>query len=132
MSALKAGIAYVLTVFAVGFALGAIRVTFIAPAAGPLAAVLIELPFMLTASWFAAKWLTEAMHVPGTLAARVMMGSIAFVLLMIIETLFGLAFGRSFASQLSDLQQAAGLAGLAGQIMFALMPILLLRHDHKS
>jgi hypothetical protein len=108
MSALKAGIAYVLTVFAVGFALGAIRVTFIAPATGPLAAVLLELPLMLTASWFAARWLTDAMHVPETLAARVMMGSIAFVLLMIIETLFGLAFGRSFASQLSDLQQPAG------------------------
>ena len=132
MSVLKAGIAYVLTVFAVGFALGAIRVTFIAPATGPLAAVLLELPLMLTASWFAARWLTDAMHVPETLAARVMMGSIAFVLLMIIETLFGLAFGRSFASQLSDLQQPAGLAGLAGQMVFALMPVLLLHRDHKT
>lgn len=132
MKTFKAGIAYVLTVFAVGFALGAIRVTFIAPKTGPLAAVLIELPFMLTASWIAAKWLIRVLQVPGTVSARVMMGSIAFALLMVIETLFGLAFGRSLASQLSELRQPAGLAGLAGQMMFALMPVLLLRHDHKS
>ncbi len=132
MNAFKAGVAYVLTVFAAGFALGAIRVTFITPTTGPLAAVLIELPFMLMASWLAARWLIRAMQVPGTVAARVMMGSTAFVLLMVIETLFGLAFGRSLASQLGDLRQPAGLAGLAGQMVFALMPALLLRADHNS
>ena len=132
MTIIKAGIAYVLIVFAIGFALGAIRVTFIAPATGPLAAVLIELPFMLTAAWFTAKWLIRTLEVRATVSSRAIMGLVAFALLMVIETLVGSAFGRSLASQLSDLQQPAGLAGLIGQMLFALIPLLLLRTGHKS
>ena len=132
MNVAKAGTAYVLIVFAVGFALGAIRVTFIAPATGPLAAVFIELPFMLTAAWFIAGWLIRTLEVPATVSARAIMGLVAFALLMVIETLAGSAFGRSLASQLSELQQPAGIAGLIGQILFALIPLLLLRAKQKS
>ena len=132
MTVFKVAVAYVLTVFAAGFALGAIRVTYIAPATGAFAAVLIELPFMLTASWFAAKWLTHVMRTPKTCSARAGMGLIAFALLMVIETVFGLAFGRSIASQVSNLWQPAGMAGLAGQMLFAMMPVFLLRSDHNS
>ena len=51
---------------------------------------------------------------------------------MVIETLAGSAFGRSLASQLSELQQPAGIAGLIGQTLFALIPLLLLRANQKS
>lgn len=132
MSAVKAGIAYVLIVFAAGFALGAIRVTFIAPQTGPLVAVLIELPFMLLASWFMAKWVLVTFQVPATIFARALMGLVAFALLMVIEALFGTAFGRSLESQLNELLTPAGMAGLTGQILFGLMPLLLLRNSHKS
>ena len=132
MTAIKSGIAYVLIGFAIGFALGAIRVTFIAPATGPLAAVLIELPFMLTAAWFTAKWLVNTFQVAATVSTRAIMGLVAFALLMVIETLFGLAFGRSLGDQFSDLLQPAGLAGLTGQMLFALVPVLLLRAGQKS
>lgn len=132
MSAAKAGIAYVLIVFAAGFVLGAIRVTFIAPQTGPLVAVLIELPFMLVASWIAAKWVLGTFQVPATLSARTVMGLVAFALLMVIEALFGAAFGRSMENQLNELLTPAGMAGLTGQVLFGLMPLLLLRNRHKS
>lgn len=132
MTPIKAGIAYVLIVFAVGFALGAIRVTFITPATGPLVAVLIELPFMLTAAWFTAKWLVHRFQLAATVSTRAIMGLVAFALLMVIETVFGFAFGRSLESQFSDIQQPAGLAGLTGQMLFALIPLLLLRTNQKS
>ena len=55
--ATRAGAAYFAIVFAVGFVLGALRVTFLAPAVGPLPAVALELPVMLAASWWTCGWL---------------------------------------------------------------------------
>ena len=132
MDAFKAGIAYVLIVFAGGFVLGAIRVSFIAPITGQFIAVLIELPFMLALSWLVARWLVRALIVPETMAARATMAVTAFLALMVIEAVFGIAFGKSLAVQWQNLRQPTGLLGLTGQILFALMPILLLRTTRKS
>lgn len=48
--------AYVAIVFAVGFALGTVRVMLLAPRIGEVAAVACELPLMLAAPWLAAGW----------------------------------------------------------------------------
>jgi hypothetical protein len=132
MTALKAAAVYFAGVFSIGFVLGTIRVLALVPALGPLAATLLELPLMLAASWFVAKWAIARFTVPPNLLPRLQMGGAAFFLLMSGETLLGLAFGRSLASQFSDLLQPAGLAGLIGQILFALIPALLLRANQKS
>ena len=50
-NAVKAGIVYFLAVFAIGFLLGTIRILWITPWLGDGAAVLLELPVILTASW---------------------------------------------------------------------------------
>ena len=132
MNAIKAGTDYVLIVFAAGFVLGAIRVTFVAPQTGRFIAVLLEQPFMLAVSWFCARRLVSALNVPAAIPSRTVMAVTAFVLLMAIETTFGLAFGNSLAVQLQNLSEPAGILGLAGQLLFALMPILLLALDQKS
>ena len=52
---LLAGAAYFAVVFATGFALGVVRVLVTAPRLGETGAVLLEVPIILAASWFAAR-----------------------------------------------------------------------------
>ena len=122
---LAAAARYALTVFAAGFLLGTFRVLWLAPRLGPTAAVALELPLILAVAWIACR--RTATSVPTTPRARLAMGGIAFLLLMAAEALIGTAFGRGLAAQIRELTTAAGLLGLAGQIAFALFPLLQLR-----
>ena len=54
----EAGCLYALIVFVVGFVFGAVRVLLIAPRLGETAAVSIEAPFMLAASWNLSRWIS--------------------------------------------------------------------------
>jgi hypothetical protein len=52
------------------------------------------------------------------------MGAVAFVLLMAAELgLSVFAFGRTVGEHLDTFRTAGGAAGLAGQIVFALLPL---------
>ena len=53
-SSIKAGVAYAVTVFAIGFLLGTARVLLLAPRVGSTVAVLVETPVILAASWYVA------------------------------------------------------------------------------
>ncbi len=122
-SAVAGGI-YALVVFAAGFVLGAIRVTVVAPAAGPFLAVLLETPFMLTWSWIVCKWTTLRRGVANTSSARAIMGAVAFVVLLSCELALSLATGRSVAQFLGTQLSAPGAAGLAAQLIFAAFPLV--------
>jgi hypothetical protein len=122
MNILKAGSAYFALIFSLGFILGTIRVLAVIPRIGEFAATLLELPLILTASWFVSGWLIRRMQIAPDTFSRLLMGAIAFGLAMIAEPLLGLSFGRSLAEQWSALLRPAGLAGLAGQALFGLMP----------
>jgi len=52
----EAGCVYALSVFAIGFVLGAIRVLVLAPRLGNAVAVALEVPFMLAVSWKLSRW----------------------------------------------------------------------------
>ncbi len=122
---IKAGAAYFAIVFAVGFALGTVRTLFIAPRLGEQLAVLIELPFMLSASWLACGWCVRRWRVTPAAGPRLTMGAVAFALLIIAEVTLSLtAFDRSLTDFLGNLTTPHGLTGLSGQIVFALMPLL--------
>jgi len=124
----KAGLAYFAVMFMFGFVLGALRVSLVAPRLGELVAVLIELPLMLAASWFVCRRLTTILAVPARVADRLAMGALAFGLLMITElALAGPLFGRSASQSLAGMATEAGLLGLAGQILFGLVPLLQLK-----
>ena len=117
--------AYFAVMFTVGFVLGALRVSLVAPRVGELVAVLIELPLMLAASWFVCRRLTAILAVPARVPDRLAMGATAFTLLMITElSLAGPLFGRSVSESLAAMTTGAGLLGLAGQILFGLVPLL--------
>lgn len=93
--ALGAALACFLLVYAAGFILGIVRVLAVAPRAGELAAVLIEAPFMLAASWLAAGWSIRRFGVPRAAGPRAVMGGAGFLLLMAAEfALAGLLFAR--------------------------------------
>jgi hypothetical protein len=124
-AALRAGVAYTLVVFALAFLLGVIRVLIVAPRIGEFAAVALEVPITLTASWAVAPRLVRAFGVRPDRGARAAMGAAAFVLLMALEwALALLVFGRGVAETLATYGTAAGVLGLAGQVGFAFVPLL--------
>ena len=128
-----AGIAYVAIVLAAGFVLGVARTLLLSPRLGELASVALELPVMLAVSWLAARRLIAARGVAAAIPHRLAMGGIAFLILMMAEagiSVFGI--GRTLAQHLAAYRSPAALLGLAGQIVFALLPaILLLTHPPR-
>jgi len=128
LSAIKAGILYFAIVFAAGFLLGTLRVFILLPLTGEFTAVALELPIMLIISWLACRRLVARFSVRAMVLQRLAMGVLAFCLLMLAELgLSVLAFNRSGAEYLALLQTAPGLLGLAGQIAFALFPLVQLK-----
>jgi hypothetical protein len=122
-----AAIAYWGIVFALGFVLGAVRVTWLAPLVGLLAATAIELPLILGGSWLAAGWLIGRFGI-ARLTDALAMGALAFALLMAAEcALAGALAGQTPVQWLADFRQPHALLGLAGQVVFALMPWLITR-----
>ena len=117
-------------VFALGFLLGTLRTVFVrdAPTAGRLLGVLIELPIMLTASWFLCRTVIRRFAVAPTIAARAVMGGLAFALLLLAEILVGaLLFGRTPGEHFALYREASYALGLGAQIAFALMPLVQMR-----
>ncbi len=115
--------------FALGFLLGAARVLLLAPALGDLGATFVELPVMLAISWIYCVSLLRRLAVPAKAVPRIIMGVTAFTLLMIAEVLLGIGlFDRSLPQQMREMMSGPGIAGLLGQVAFALFPLLQLRH----
>jgi len=124
-SVLSAAVVYWAVVFAAGFVLGAIRVTTIVPRLGETAAVVLELPVMLTISWSVAWWLCMRFAVPARARPRLIIGAVALVLLIAAEAgLAVFAFGETLASWAASLGDAPGFLGLLGQIAFAMIPLV--------
>lgn len=121
----KAAATYVALVFATGFLLGTLRVLLLAPMIGATQAVVIELPLMLAVSWIACGGVLRRFPVAPTPPARIGMGLIAFLLLMMAEVAVSMVgFGRSFADHLANYRETGARLGLAAQIAFALIPLL--------
>ncbi|NNF67028.1 MAG: hypothetical protein HKM98_05925 [Gammaproteobacteria bacterium] len=120
----KAGTLYFALIFALGFLLGTFRVLILEPRLDEFTAVLLELPVILTSAWFICAWLTGKFHVKAAVPARLVMGSIAFVLLIAAEIFLAVGiFDRPFDQYLQRLASKAGGLGLTGQIFFALFPL---------
>ena len=124
----KAGIAYALIVFLIGFGAGTIRVLLVAPRIGETIAVLLEAPVMLLASWITSRWATSRFDVPTELSARILMGMFAFFVLMTAELGVSLVvFGKSVVEHISGYGSIPGAIGLAAQLCFAGFPAAQLR-----
>lgn len=119
----RAGAAYFAAIFALGFALGTVRVLWLAPMVGETAAVLAEQPVMLGASWLAAGWLVRR-HALCAMRDRAAMGGFAFILLIAAEMALGVTvFEQTPGQTLADALVLPGVIGLVGQMLFGLMPM---------
>jgi hypothetical protein len=115
---------YALIVFLIGFIFGSIRVLLLAPRLGSTAAVCVETPVMLRASWFVCRWCVDRLNVPRQIGPR-SDGAVASVVLMAAEfVLGGVVFRRSVGEKLAGYASVAGVIGLAAQIGFGLFPLV--------
>jgi hypothetical protein len=120
---LLAGARYFAAVFAAGFALGVLRtlVLVLVPLLGELTAVLLELPVILGFAWLACARVLRRWPMPPAAAAG--MGLVAFVFLMVAEAgLSMLLAGRSLVEHLALYVLLPKQMGLAGQLVFAMLP----------
>jgi len=117
------GAIYFAAVFAAGFCLGVLRTLLVQPLLGPLSAVALELPIILGIAWLACTRILGR-H-PLTRGGAGIMGALAFALLMLgelmVSTLLG---GRSWSGHLALYAQAQHQLGLAGQLVYALFPVI--------
>ena len=120
-------LAYFAAVFAVGFVLGVCRVLWLVPAAGERAAELVELPFMIVASFLVARALVARLRIVDTRAA--LGGGLAALALLIAAEL-GAAFalrGLSPAGYVASRDPVSGAAYAAALLIFGLLPWLIVR-----
>ncbi len=121
----KAGVLYFFAVLLAGSLLGTVRVFWLEPLAGEIAATVLELPFILTFSWIVCTRIIEWCAIPQHFFQRLGMGVLAFVLLLMSE--YGLAlliYDQSLDVFQQELLTTNGTIGLIGQAFFAFFPIL--------
>lgn len=130
MRTLRAALLYFALVFALGFALGTLRVLWLAPALGDRAAELTELPLMLLASALAARWTCARVQVPSAPGPRLAMGGLALLLLLALE--FGVVLalrGQTVAENLAGRDPVSGAAYALSLLAFGLLPWWLGRRE---
>jgi hypothetical protein len=132
MRLLRAGLAYFASVFSVGFALGAIRVPFLVPRLGERVAELVELPFMVAASYFLARWVVRRFG-PFTMGERLGIGVVALALLLVAELgVVLLLQGQSLRQYAATRDPVSGTAYVFALVAFAFMPLIAGRIQHKG
>jgi hypothetical protein len=131
MRALKAGILYFALVFAIGFALGAIRIPFVVPRLGVRWAELLEMPLMLFASFLAARFFVHRFG-PLSSRRRVIMGVVALALLVAAEIGLTVALAQSVPESIAGRDPVSGIAYLISLAVFAAMPLLVGRGQRPN
>ncbi len=125
MRILKAGVFYFAFVFGAGFVLGTIRTLWADPRFGTRMAELMEMPIMLVVTIVAARWTVLHLSVPMFWSARLEMGCIAIVLMLIAEFGFVLRIrGLSIKEYFATRDPVSGAAYYLLLIVFAIMPFL--------
>lgn len=114
---------YFALVFGTGFALGVVRVPLLVPRLGERMAELIEMPFMLVAIIFAARFIVRRFSLPQETGSRLVVGLLALGLLIAAEILLAVALQeRSLAEYVASRDPVSGTVYLLMLGVFALMP----------
>ena len=124
MLILGAAALYFATVFGTGFVLGIIRTLLIEPRVGPRLAELVEAPFMLVATFFAARWVILHLGITYQIPERLGMGILALLLLLLAE--FGLVRwlrGISIRQYFATRDRISGAVYYALLALFCVMPL---------
>jgi hypothetical protein len=128
MPILKAGVLYFALVFGAGFMLGTIRTLWIVPRLETRMSELMETPIMLVITILAARCIVRRLAVPSTPPARLGMGCIALVLMLVAEFGFVLWLrGMSIRDYLATRDPVSGTVYYVMLAAFAVMPLLVAR-----
>jgi hypothetical protein len=128
MQVVKAGVLYFALVFGAGFVLGTIRTLWVVPRFGTRMAELMEMPIMLAITIVAARWTVLRLSVPIMWSARLEMGCMALVLMLIAEFGFVLWIrGISIRDYLATRDPVSGTVYYLMLVLFAVMPLLVAR-----
>jgi hypothetical protein len=128
MRIVKAGVLYFALVFGAGFVLGTIRTLWIVPRIGTRMSELMETPIMLVISIVAARWTVLRFAVPSVPSARLVVGGIALVLMLVAEFGFVLWLrGMSIRDYLATRDPVSGTVYYLMLAVFAVMPLLMAR-----
>ena len=118
-------IVYFALVFGVGFLLGIIRVLTLVPNVGERWAELAEMPLMLVAIIFSARFVVRRFPAPQR-ASYLVSGGIALCLLVVVELSVVLAIrGLSISQYFAQRDPVAGSVYVVMLVVFALTPWLL-------
>jgi ABC-type uncharacterized transport system permease subunit len=121
----KAGVLYFALVFGLGFVLGTIRTLWVVPRVGARTAELMEMPIMLAVTIVAARWTVLRLSVPMMWSARLGMGCVALVLMLIAEFGFVLWIrGLSIKEYFATRDPVSGTIYYVVLVVFAIMPLL--------
>ena len=125
MQILKAGVLYFALVFGTGFVLGTIRTLWVVPRVGTRKAELMETPVMLVVTILVARCIVLRLSVPAVASARLGMGGIALILLLVADFGFMLRLrGLTIREYLASRDPVAGTVYYVMLAVFAVMPLL--------
>lgn len=123
-----AATSYFIIVFSAAFVFGVIRTIVLTKGImqSELIAVLVEVPIVLRISWEASKWIVNHHQVSSNYIDRLVMGLLAFGLLMTAELFFAMKLFNStpleFVREL--ISSMAKSVGFIGQILFGFLPLI--------
>jgi len=125
MLVVKAALVYFALVFATGFVLGPLRIVFLVPRLGERYAELLELPVMVTACYYAARWTCRRFAVPPQSGPRLALGFLALAFLLTAEFSLVLTLrGLTIQDYLATRDPISGTAYYLALLVFALVPYL--------
>ena len=128
MKIASAAVLYFLAVFGAGFALGPIRVFWLEPRLGVVAATLCEAPFLLLAMIAAAYWIPRIVSISAGRGAMLAIGFGALALQQAADLVVGTTLrGISATEQWARLASPQGAIYAALLLLFALMPAIVNR-----
>jgi hypothetical protein len=125
--AVAGGIVYAALVFAIAFAMGVTRTLVLAAAPGipRLAAVLVEAPILIIASWFVCRFVARRLNVPARPTPRAIMGAAGFACVLAAEVALSVvAGGRTIAAHVALYADPSHAVGLVAQMVFAIIPLV--------
>jgi hypothetical protein len=124
MRTVEAAVLYFALMFAAGF-VGTVRTQWVAPHVGARKAELIEAPIMLVISIVIAGWIVMRLAVSPTPSARLAMGGIALVLMLVAEFGFVLRLrGLTIRDYFASRDPVAATVYYLALAIFAAIPLL--------
>jgi hypothetical protein len=137
MQRLAAAIVYFLLVYACGFATGVAREFLVTPRTGLTLALWIELPVMVAASFWAARYVLRRFGIRNHLQDRLSLGLLGLAFLVLAEEIMSWVLrGVSVFTLWAHFSVLAAIANFGGLLLSALMPLMIgiraVRHQTQS